>query len=164
MTAKSRRRKFDKRRKSDEHPQPRRRKEADRPEEGVRVLRNVRIHHVSLVPEGEGFPGSYIEEAGKELGIAFDERQATIAEAVLEGHRVTVWDHTGDYRIVAGEFDDQNEFEEAAREYEEGVRTSGAPDFPTIRTERGLDRPEDVLDAILEAKARFGLDNSGLYG
>jgi hypothetical protein len=164
MTAKSRRRKFDKRRKSDEHPQPRRRQEADRPEEGVRVIHNARIHHISFVPEGEGFPGSFVEFT-KDFGIAYDERQATIAEAALEGHRVSVFsDHNG-YVIHAGD-DGESAAEAGTRvhaEIEEAVRTSGAPDFPSIRTERGLDRPEDVLDAILEAKKRWEQPGSA-YG
>lgn len=75
MTAKRRRRKFEKKRKSHEHPQPRRSKEAARREtredgEGEaressptqpRVIEEARLHHVSLVPEGEGLEGSFIE-------------------------------------------------------------------------------------------------------
>ena len=86
MTAKRRRHKFDKKRKSDEHPHPRRSEEADRGSEGSRsrtgliprkrkedapdespeglidaILKahdRYRIKSVSFVPEGQGFPGS----------------------------------------------------------------------------------------------------------
>ena len=108
MTAKSRRRKFDKRKKSDEHPQPRRAQAADRPEEGPRVIREARIHHISLVEDGEGT--GWIESTGvisfaEEVGIVYDERQATIAEALLEGYRVGIWGNRNDFVIHAGDED-----------------------------------------------------------
>lgn len=91
MTAKSRRHKLDKRRKSDEHPQPRHVEEAGgRPEgtrsrtgliprkregqpaadEGNKYLEAIveafnsgkaQLRGISLVPEGQGFPGSFVK-------------------------------------------------------------------------------------------------------
>lgn len=108
MTAKSRRRKLDKRRKSDEHPQPRRHQEAARPEEGTRVIRDARIQSLSLVPEGEGFPGSYIElvkEAQSDYVLTNEwksgEAQDAVQEALADSRRVTQWG-TG-YSIQAGD-------------------------------------------------------------
>src|SRR6187431_1741371 len=129
MTAKSRRRKFDKRRKSDEHPQPRRRKEADRPEEGARVIRDARIQSVSLVKDGEqAFPEARIHVDGLEpRHVIYDEAEDTVSEAFVEGHQVELWVWGNGYSIYAGE----TAAEQGTRvhaESEKAVRTAGAPD------------------------------------
>lgn len=177
MTAKSRRHKLDKRRKSDEHPQPRRHEEdGGRPEgtrsrtgliprkregqpaadEGtwspeyvtedftedefaevfgeealdkVRTIRSGRLLSVSLVPEGQGFPGSYVELLGnKEDYVVPDDLQNVLTKV-----------EEGDYFFAQGWYGkvlwvtDQEKavFDEAQRQYEEGVRTSDTSDTAT---------------------------------
>jgi len=89
MTAKRRRHKFEKKRKSDEHPHPRRSEEADGRTEGTRgrtgliprkregqaaadessfeaIVKAINdgkatLRGISIVPEGEGIPGSFIQ-------------------------------------------------------------------------------------------------------
>lgn len=137
MTAKSRRRKFDKRRKSDEHPQPRRAQEASRPEEGVRVIRDVRLKSVSLVPEGEGFPGSYItlgefEVPEAEVEGPFNDDLVPLnavdpkdwgIDGAPEGFRFYVNDQ--EKELIDNGY---REYQERQARRQEAVRTSGTSD------------------------------------
>jgi len=97
MTAKSRRHKLDKKRKSDEHPHPRRSKEADRGEEGTRgrtdleegceIIRNATLRSVSLVPEGQGLAGSFL--------VDVTPIQQILTRAALRGDKVTIESRVG---------------------------------------------------------------------
>lgn len=201
MTAKSRRHKLDKKRKSDEHPQPRRREEADRRKEGARSRTGLiprkreghdasdesneylkaiveafnsgkaQLRGISLVPEGQGIPGSFIE---------LSPTQQILAEAALRGDEVSIeqrvgrkgpyWNVEGVKEVsepevirdelTADEFEDIFGFRP---EDTEAVRTTGSPDFPTAVGQQGPGSPEEVLDAILEGKKRFEQPGSA-YG
>lgn len=175
MTAKSRRHKLDKKRKSDEHPHPRhaeedrgrseskksrtglipRKREGDAADEGgeqaPRVIRNAKLHHVSLVPEGEGLPGSFVELVSETFEVGdgnggIDEGKLeaaidfVIPEDLVELHEV----NPNDYNFTGGWpegsrlylNDSEKELfdrihEERRVEIEEGVRTARAPHAKT---------------------------------
>lgn len=150
MTAKSRRHKLDKRRKSDEHPQPRRREEADRRKEGTRgrtglravfsikdeiaaldgstVIREAELKSVSLVREGEGIPGSFIEfdDEGLIPLNEVDPREYDILQGYPQGAKLYLNDFEKEVLEEA-----QRDFDEKRAGSQEAVRTAGASDDAT---------------------------------
>lgn len=158
MTAKSRRHKLDKKRKSDEHPHPRRSKEADRGEEGTRgrtgliprkregedaadegsvqglveaileAKERYRLRSVSLVPEGEGFPGS---------SIKFEDTEGLTPLNVIDPrdyHGFRGFGASPEVRFYLTDAEkelldeDQRRWEERLSGDEEAVRTAGSSD------------------------------------
>ena len=162
MTAKSRRHKLDKRRKSDEHPHPRHVEEAGRrsestrsrtgliprkregnvaadesAEQAPRTIGKAKLRSVSLVPEGQGFPGSSIRvEIGNGKGGIDKEALSRAIDFIIPDDLEPVYSKVeeGDYYFAQGWggkvlwVTDQERavFDEAQRKYEEGVRTAGA--------------------------------------
>ena len=139
MTAKSRRRKYDKRRKSDEHPQPRRREEADRREACMRAH-----------PAGKGLKGESVT-------IEFQEVSPELAsllcgeEYLVPGTLITRG--LGDHGEWTPEL--QHEEDQVRREVEEALRTPGASDSEASSEQPGFGSPEEVIGAILDAKKRW---------
>jgi len=150
MTAKSRRRKFDKRRKSDANPQPRRRKEDDGSPEGprgrtgliprecegrdasdeVRVVKNASLHSVSLVGEGQDLSIGFIEIKPEDIDWSqyhtlheVDPNEYNFTGGWPEGSRIYLNDSEK-------ELFDKVRAQRAA-EIEEGVRTPGPPHAKT---------------------------------
>ena len=156
MTAKSRRHKLDKKRKSDEHPHPRRSEEADRGSESPRrgtgliprkregqdapdesnveaflkaildAKAGYRLHYVSLVPEGEGFPGSSITlEDTEELTPlnVIDPRDYHGFHGVPPGVKFYLTDSEKELLD-----EDQRRWEERLAGGQEAVRTAGSSD------------------------------------
>ena len=126
MTAKSRRHKLDKRRKSDEHPQPRRteaeaRREACKREHPAgKKFEGWKVHSVSLVPAGEG-EGHIESIEGKSVELEFDtDYLDPEAFDLLTGQEVG---------IVARGLGDHGEL--TPEELHEEIRSQGAPDAET---------------------------------
>lgn len=159
MTAKSRRHKFDKRKKSDEHPHPRRiqedaRREAckrDHPAGGQREIASLNVidpkdyHGFVGVPDGVRL---YLTDAEKEVldedQRKWEERLGKEAGFVSRG--------LGDH----GELTAQDLAEEA-------VRIEGASDAEAFGPTRWTDSAEDIVGAIREAKERYRKPGSA-YG
>lgn len=152
MTAKSRRRKFDKRRKSDANPQPRRRKEDDGSPEGprgrtgfradygfsdeaatfdeVRVVKDARLHSVSLVGEGQDLSIGFIEIKPEDIDWSqyhtlheVDPNEYNFAGGWPEGSRIYLNDSEKEL------FDKVHA--QRTAEIEEVVRTPGPPHTKT---------------------------------
>lgn len=163
MTAKSRRHKLDKRRKSDEHPQPRRSEEAGRRKEGargragltasisqvdetaafdgrsfVKAIRQAKLHSVGIVPEGQGFPGSFIEvseipEIDWKVGVDTDDYD------IRPLNEIKPWDYgfygvPEHFRFYLNDTEKElldelwENFKRRHPGYEEALRPSGASD------------------------------------
>ncbi len=160
MTAKSRRHKLDKKRKSDEHPQPRHREEDRRRPEGSRgrtgliprkregqaapdqeqCLKAIvdafnegkaTLRGISLVPEGQGFPGSSFELVKDEdlddlvpLNVVDPKDWGIVG--VPEDFRLYVNDQ--EKELIDGAY---REWQERQARGKEGVRTAGSSDAAT---------------------------------
>ena len=144
MTAKSRRRKLDKRKKTDEHPRPRRTEAADgrtkgsgsrasfsaaegltdeaATEDRVAVIEAATLKEVFLVPEGQGFPGSFItpEDIDELLALhEVDPREIGI-DPPQKGGKLYLNDREFEAFVEVRE--------EYQRRVAKGVRTTGSSD------------------------------------
>lgn len=175
MTAKSRRRKFDKRRKSDEHPHPRHAQEGTRREGSDKARRGheeKRLYREVILPEWEEVvaaafeQGENVEVRRTDEGYSIEVKHDT-ASAVEEGNRIHAEAEAavkfGDARLLyvsidkePGPFGGKIEriYDDPDR-LEEVVRTSGALDFPSLSGQPGPSSPEEVIRGILDAKERF---------
>ena len=173
MTARSRRRKADKRRKSDARPHPRLDQSNRGSEESVPVVRDGKLKSVSLVKEGDNwFPGAKIE---------FTPVQETYFEAGIQGSHwwnIIVDEGDGlvtlnevdpkDYSIITGAPNDKlylNDSEKEAldtvqREYDERHVEAKKP---FVRPEHLIQRPLQNNEALLALKDSLELTKESKY-
>ena len=118
MTAKRRRHKFDKKRKSDEHSHPRRSEEADRGSEGSRS-------RTGLIPrkrEGQDADDEGIVEGLYELNV-IEPTEYSVLRGYPQGAKLYLNDYEKELLDTV-----QREFEEKLAGGQEAVRTAGSSD------------------------------------
>lgn len=162
MTAKSRRRKFDKRRKSDEHPQPRR-TEAEARREACKRDHPAGKGLVNL--QAADIDWSQYNNFQEVFGEAASGKGIRIHSRV--GRKGPYWEveeldrGLGEFGPFTPEYQADEDALRRAIEHreedyrEEALREAGTSDTEASSRQRGFGSAEEVIGAILDAKERW---------